>query len=316
MINANVGIVGFGLVRPGESVELPKRSFLSLLSRKNKNESTVVQLAHAAADQALSQANVQTEDIDLILGASSAFTGFTSGTTQIAPRLSWGVHRLLKAKKSFAYDVCTPDGLLCIETGVTHIRADKGKIALVVAAEQFAPESVELDEPNQAPLLSGAAAAVIRKGSCGLDLIASSYGVAKISENWLRLDLIYGEQAPYQPKATFKQTNVDECAITMSNVALEQLQKCLKMTGITQNEIGHYRLPRWPRFFRARLWEALPWCGDEQDDGIKDGFLFSPGSLLDLACCVKEMRQDEYVALFGYGMGGFVGCHIYQILSL
>lgn len=311
----SVGIIGVGVIRSDEHIELPKRSFLSFLNRKTQSEPTVVQLANAAALRALAQADILADEVDLILGTSTAFTNFSPGSTQLAPRLSWGVHQLLNIKNTFAYDVCTPDGLLSIETAMIHIQSGRGKVALVVTAEQFLKDFIDVDNSDQVPLLTGAAASVIGEGRRGLNLIASSYGCANISETWLGLDLVYGEQAPYRPKVSFCQVKKDESATAMAVSAVRQFEKCLDKAGISADDIHHYLLPRWSKLFRIRLWEALNLITDDWDDGIEDGFLFSPGAMMELAQRTEEMQFGERFALFGYGLGGHVGCHIYQVLG-
>lgn len=311
----HVGIIGTGVVHDGEQVELPKRSFLSFLSGQDQSEPTVVQLAHAAACKALSQAGIQANEVDLILGTTTAVTNFSPGTTQVAPRLSWGVHKLLEARNSYAFDICTPDSLLSIETAQTHVRTGRARIALVVTAEQFRDDLVDVHSSSHVQLLTGAAASVIGTGQTCLHLIASSYGIAKIEEGSLTLDLVYGEQAPFRPRVAFNQGDEDKCATAMADTAVEQLSRCLGKMVSCKDDIDYFLLPRWNNFFRTRLMEKLKLSEYQEEANLSDGFLFTPGAITELDRWLTRISPGERFALIGYGLGAYVGCQIYQVTS-
>jgi len=306
-----IGITGLGAILPNEPVGRVKKSFVSLFSGKKGNDPGVVDLAYYAANSACIQAGISPADIELVFGSSLSFSNFSAGTTQLAPRLSWGVHNYLKTRKAYAFDIGAADMMLGIETAVTYMASGKVRNVLVVGADQFLPENVTHGNAN-AELLSGAGAAVVSQGGKGFRFLGSAFGNADFPEHCMRLDLTCGDFPASIPLGTLHLEEPEEAARRMAGAAEGVLQRAAQQSDLAVGDIAHFVLPRWGGPFRGELCDRLgvQELLSESDPG--GSFLFTPAAVIDLMKLLPRLVQDDLIAVISYSFGFSVGCQLFQ----
>lgn len=308
---SSIGIMGLGHVPPTERVERIKKSFLSFMAGGKANDPGVIDLACRAAQRACEQAGLPPERVELILGTSASYTNFTGGSTQVAPRLSWGVHSLLKSSNAYAYDVCSTDGLWGLESAIAYVASGGRKNVLVVAADQFPEDAMAREEANHPPLSTGAAAAVVGRGAGGFAFVASAYENAKLPEQALRLDLIYGKGAAARPQGRIVMEHQDEGAVHLAQCAEKAYLAALDRAGLMCQEVHHIILPRWGSLYREPLEAAFTKRKKAFPPDFAD-VMITPAPLMDLQGIASRMDVGQRVAVIGYGFGSIAGCQIFQ----
>jgi len=306
-----IGLTGLGVILPNEPVGRVKKSFVSLFSGKKGNDPGVVDLAYYAASSACVQAGISPADIEVVFGSSLSFSNFSAGTTQLAPRLSWGVHNYLKTRKAYAFDVGAADMMLGIETAIAYVASGKARNVLVVGADQFLPENVTRDDAS-AELLSGAGAAVVSRGGEGFQFLGSAFDHADFPEHRMRLDLTYGDFPASTPLGTLHLEESEEAARRMAGAAEDVLQRAAQQSDLAVGDIAHFVLPRWGGPFRGELRDRLGVQDLLSDSDPGGGFLFSPAAVMDLMELSPRLAQDDLVAVISYGFGFSAGCQLFQ----
>ncbi len=309
---SSIGIIGLGTTGPNEQIARVKESYISLLNEKDNKQPGVIDLAYHAASKACAQAGVNPQEIDVILGASLSITNFSPGTRQIAPRLSWGVHSLLKAENAYAYDIGAADFLCGIDCAAAQVASGKCRNVLVVNCDQFLPENIHQGKTVK-HLMSGAGAAIIAKKEQGLQLIGSLHDIADLAENRIRLELIYADHPPFEPKAELCFDGPEECAMQMALTAEKVLVETCERAEVARDGIDHFILPRWSGSFRDELQQRLQLKNPPHPDPeLDDGYMFTPAALLDLQRLSAHLLPNEIIAVLSYGFGCGVGCQLYQ----
>lgn len=265
-------------------------------------EETTTSMGVEAARNALENAGVAPEDLDLIIAA-------TVTSDRIIPMLSCEIQAELGAKKAIAFDIgaACSGFLFALGTANAYLSTGKYKKALIIGAETLS-KIIDWTDRSTCVLFGDGAGAVVvsAEGNSLLSIVQGSDGASGMALNCINRPT----NNPFHKAEsnTFSYVHMDGPAVYKFAVRTvpKAIQQVLEEAGLTPEQVDYYLLHqanlRILDAAAARLkqpMEKFPTnmerCGNISAASVP--------ILLDEVCRAGKIKEGDIVVLAGFGAG-------------
>lgn len=201
-------------------------------------EETLTQLAAQAASQALQEAGVQSEELDMIIAA-------TLSADNILPSLSCELQRELGAKNAVAFDInaACSGFLFALQTADAYIRCGQCQKILIVGGEILS-KMVDWNDRSTCVLFGDGAGAAVIQGSETPGILSSVSGSdgAKGEALFCKNRENHNPYVKGATEVSYVSMNGQEVYKFAVNTVPASIQKVLELAGLETGDIKYFVL--------------------------------------------------------------------------